>query len=1002
MKKNGTKILFILSALLCTYIVSAQVNVEKPALVLSAGEPAADWQSEAYPLGNGYMGTMIFGGVSSDVIQMNEHTIWSGGPGKNPSYNGGHSTNANLKTVLQNVRRSLQDKMTAFSATDFAYINAAGQVVSKDYAADKDTPLGNSIQSLKGNKSDFGSYQTLGNINIAYPDAIPPTVISHISNTQPTNSGEDIQNLFDGNHQSKWFGNKNFGGVPCYIAWEYDRNKTADSYSLVSGGDVPDRDLKSWRLYGSNTSMTDDLVLLDTRTNETFTGRNQERDFTFQNAASSVTYKYYRLIIDAIRGSEPPQLSEIVLNNSVESSAVTYTNYKRTLDIDNAIATVNYTENGVDFSREYFMSYPKNIMAMRLKASAGGKLNRVCWISTPQPHVNITAEGNVITMTGNPSDHTAANKLIFAQQIKIIPVKGTVSTDGNRIVVENADEIVMLMSAATNYVQCMDDSFNYFSTQNTSEIVNTVAARIAAASLMSYQALKDEHIQDYKNLYDRMALAFGEISIPGKTTRELLAGMKNSTNTTEENRYLEMLYYQFGRYLLIASSRPNSLPANLQGVWADKLQNPWDSDYHTNINLQMNYWLAQQTNLAECHIPMIEYAQSLVPRGTVTAQRYYCKPNDAAVQVRGWVIHHENNIWGNTAPGEYYEGFHFPAAAAWVCQDIWEYYQFTGDKQFLEDNYQILLNASLFWVDNLWTDERDGSLVANPSYSPEHGAYSLGASCDQAIIWELFDFTIKASDVLNKNSAELEEVKTAKSHLAGPQIGLNGQFMEWKDEVTKDITGDGNHRHTNHLFWMHPGSQIVAGKSVQDSLYIEAMKVTLNTRQDKSTGWSMAWKLNHWARLRDANRAHNLLKWALNYVDINNSADGSEGGVFSNLFDVHPAFAFQIDGNFGVTAGMTEMLVQSQGGYIELLPSLPDAWSEGAFKGIKARGNFEIDAQWNSSKLDKVEITSNSGNDCVLKYVGIANYTIPATATIIDDNTISFQTEIGQTYEIVK
>jgi hypothetical protein len=843
----------------------------------------------------------------------------------------------------------------------------------------------------------------LGNINIAYPDAIPPTVINFISDTQSTNSGEDIQNIFDGNNQSKWFGNKNFGGVPCYIAWEYDRDKTTDSYSLVSGGDVPNRDPKSWRLYGSNTSMNDDLILLDTRTDEIFASRNQERSFTFQNTASPVTYKYYRLIIDAIAGSEPPQLSEIILNNSGESSAVTYTNYKRTLNIDSAIATVNYTEDAVEFSREYFMSYPKNVMAMRLTASEGGKLNRVFWISTPQPHINITAQDGVITMTGNPSDHTATNKLIFAQQLKIIPVNGTISTDGNRIVVNDADEIIMLMSVATNYVQCMDNSFNYFSTQNTSEIVDTVAARIEAASLIGYEALKAEHIQDYKNLYDRMAISFNENSVPDKTTRELLIGMKSGSNITEnEKRYLEMLYYQFGRYLLIASSRPNSLPANLQGVWADKLQNPWDADYHTNINLQMNYWLAQQTNLAECHIPMIQYVQSLVPRGTETAQRYYCKPDGSTTPVCGWVIHHENNIWGNTAPGEYYQGFHFPAAAAWVCQDIWEYYQFTNDKQFLEDNYEILLGAALFWVDNLWTDQRDGSLVANPSYSPEHGAYSLGASCDQAIIWELFDFVIKASTVLDKNSSEIEEVKTAKSRLAGPQIGLNGQFMEWKDEVTKDITGDGNHRHTNHLFWLHPGSQIVKGRNIQDSLYAEAMKVTLNTRNDKSTGWSMAWKVNFWARLHDANRAHNLLKWALNYVDVNNPADGGEGGVFSNLFDVHPTFAFQIDGNFGVTAGMTEMLVQSQGGYIELLPSLPDAWNIGAFKGIKARGNFEISAQWNSGELQTAEITSNSGNVCVLKYPNITNYVIPATATVIDNNTIQFDTEVVQTYEIKK
>jgi len=988
MKNFKIKILFAVSVMACGSVVSAQINVETPALRAVYDFAALDWESEATPIGNGYMGAMIFGGVAADVIQFNEHTLWSGGPGKNPEYNGGHSTSANIKTNLQNVRRELQDKMTEFSKKDFAYMNSAGTVVSKDYSPEN-AQLKNNINALMGNKTDFGSYQTLGNINIAYPDAIQSMVINYTSDAFSSNQNENIQNLFDGSNQSKWYADNGFKGLPCYVAWEYDSPKTVDSYSLVSGNDMPARDPKSWKLYGSNTSMTTGFTLLDTRTNQTFSNRHQLRTFIL---SGTVTCKYYKLEITEINSNppNPPQLSQIIVNNSSETPSTTYSNYSRTLDIDHAIATVSYTQNGVNFTREYLMTYPHNVMAIRLTANQTGKLTRTFWISTPQTKVDISAVDNVITMTGSPSDHTAANRLKFAQQLKIIPVNGTLTTDAitKRITVESADEIIVLMSAATNYVQCMDETFNYFLS---TDPLNAVEERINAASLISYETLKQEHIQDYQSLYDRMTLSLGDIPVPNKNTRQLLAGMKNNTNSAHENRYLEMLYYQFGRYLLIASSRPNSLPANLQGVWAQNLQNPWDADYHTNINLQMNYWLAEQTNLADCHLPMIEYVKSLVPRGKQTAQRYYCKQNGDAV--RGWVIHHENNIWGNTAPGNWYEGFYFPAAAAWVCQDIWEHFLFNSDRQFLDNYYPMLLDAALFWVDNLWKDERDGSLVANPSYSPEHGTYSIGASCDQAIVWELFDFVIKASDVLGKTSSELEEVKTAKSRLAGPQIGLAGQFMEWKDEIRMDITGDGQHRHVNHLFWLHPGSQIIAGRSAQDSLYVEAMKNTLNTRGDGGTGWSKAWKINFWARLHDGNRSHKLLNELL------------KESTLTNLFDTHPPF--QIDGNFGATAGMCEMLVQSQGDGIVLLPALPYSWDTGAFKGIKARGNFELSAQWNNGQLQTAEITSHSGNPCVLKYKGIGSYKIVEKgggSIPFDDSgdKISFETQIGKTYEIAR
>ncbi|MDR1683806.1 MAG: glycoside hydrolase N-terminal domain-containing protein [Candidatus Symbiothrix sp.] len=954
-------------------------------LKLQYNQPATIWESEALPIGNGHIGAMLFGGVANDMLQINEQSLWSGGPGKNTAYNGGHQlTPAIVHQNLQNLRNALQDKMNSFSENKRSSIDETGKIVSSNYESESAT-LKSYINNLMGNKNDFGSYQSLCNLNIAYPNAVEPEIVNITGDCDNPGGGEKFPMLFDGSANTKWFADQGFKGLPCYIAWQYDNNKTVAEYSLISGNDMPARDPKSWNLYGSNNGV--DYILIDKQENITFSGRNQTLTFKL---AQQYRYKYFKFEITAINvANTPPQLSEIILSGG-SANSVNYSGYKRELDIDHAIAKVSYSESDAYCEREYFISHPDNVLVVRLTGKAD-QLSRTVWLSTPQIKSTITAntDGGIV-FTGQPSDQQA-DGLKFAQYLKVIAQGGSITVSGQKLLVENADEIFIITSAATNYQQCQDNTFNYFSNINpldkAQEAVNLAAKR-------SYNELKERHISDYQSLYGRMSLHLdGAANTSDKPTESLLAGYKNGTNTTAENLYLEQLYYQFGRYLLISSSRSNGLPANLQGIWAEGLTPPWSADYHTNINLQMNYWLAEPTNLGDCHLPVIEYVKSLVPRGRVTAGHYYCKPDGSAV--RGWVIHHENNLWGNTAPGNWYEGFYFPAAAAWMCQDIWEHYQFTQDKTFLENNYPILLDAALFWVDNLWRDTRDGTLVANPSYSPEHGPYSLGASCDQAIIAELFDMTLKAYRIVYSDKiadpAEITEIRNAKSRLAGPQIGLNGQFMEWKDETTMDITGDGGHRHVNHLFWLHPGTQIVAGRSAQENLYAEAMKKTLNTRGDGGTGWSKAWKINFWARLRDGNHSHKLLEELL------------KESTLSNLFDTHPPF--QIDGNFGATAGMTEMMVQSHGDGIELLPALPDAWTTGSFNGIKARGNFELQAGWSDKTLNVLKITSLSGNTCRLKYPGISNYSVtPASGsvsiTIIDENTLSFETVQDGIYEV--
>lgn len=831
---------------------------QQPSLKATYNKPAKVWESEALPIGNGYMGAMIFGGVEVDVIQTNEHTLWSGGPGEDPSYNGGHlGTPETNKSYLHKTRVLLQQKMNDFTANHSAYIDADGKLITHNYEGDGNgTELRNLIDKLAGTKEHFGSFQTLSNIIV---EVVNPAT------------------------------------------------------------------------------------------------------------------------------SEPA-----------------YSDYTRTLDIDNAIHRVTYKEGGITFKREYFMSYPDNIMVMRLTSdSKKGKISRMISLESLHTDKVIRASDNTITLTGYPTptsgdkrvgDHWK-NGLKYAQQLLVKHTGGKITVvDGKKLKIEEAKEIIVLMSAATNYVQCMDDSYHYFSGE---EPLDKVKATLKKAANKKYTALLATHEKDYHSLYDRMKLNLGNLTeMPVVTTDSLLKGMDAHTNSGSENQYLEMLYFQFGRYLLISSSREGSLPANLQGVWGERLSNPWNSDYHTNINVQMNYWPTQPTNLSRCHLPMVEYVKSLVPRGKYTAQQYYCKPDGG--NVRGWVTHHENNIWGNTAPAKKDTPHHFPAGAIWMCQDIWEYYQFNLDKDFLEAYYDVMLQAALFWVDNLWTDERDGTLVANPSHSPEHGEFSLGCSTSQAMIAEMFDMMIKASKVLGKDKEpEIAEIETAMNKLSGPKIGLGGQLMEWKDEVTKDVTGDGGHRHTNHLFWLHPGSQIVIGRSEEDDKYANAMKVTLNTRGDEGTGWSKAWKLNFWARLHDGNRSHALLRSAMKLT----VPQGRFGGVYTNLFDAHPPF--QIDGNFGCTAGIAEMLMQSQGGYIELLPALPDAWKNGAFKGMKARGNFEVDVIWKDGQITSIEILSNAGAECMFKYPDAKSLKVSgAKVRVLADDRIAFDTVKGKRYTI--
>ena len=829
----------------CADVVSAGIKEgDKPVLRLCYDEPASDWESEALPIGNGNIGAMVFGGVDTEKIQINESSIWSGGPGANSNYDGGDNnySKEQVHDALTKVRESLQDMVTEFSENNAAYMNGSN-VVAGDYKdLLNDSQFASNLDKLKGEKDSFGSYQTFGN-----------------------------------------------------------------------------------------------LMIKD-------------------------------------RVSAP------------------YSDYMRTSDIDRAVETVSYTQDGVEYLREYFANNPSNVIVCKFTADKKGMLSKDISIESEQSRkqVSVDAEEGTITMEGRPSDQSEEG-LKFAGYLKVLADGGQISKGNDTTLsVNGADSIIIIMSVGTNYKSDATTGYDYF---EEGAPIDKVSGLVNAAVDKGYDELYREHVSDYSELFDRCVINIGAMQVPDKMTDELVKDY-GKNNSAEEDRYLETLFFQYGRYLLISSSRENSrLPANLQGIWAQGLSPAWSSDYHTNINLQMNYWLAEQTNLAECHTVVIDYINDMVEKGKETAKKYYCKQDGS--DVRGWVIHHENNIWGNTSPSNYTTAFYFPAAAAWQCQDIWEAYQFNSDISVLEKYYDTMLEAALFWVDNLWVDERDGTLVANPSYSPEHGWYSIGCTSDQAIIWELFDEVEKASEILGKsNDSEVLEVKAAKEKLYMPKADtLGGQYREWKDETNLEVTNYDNHRHQNQLYVLHPGTYVIAGRSAEDDALMDAARITLEKRGDGGTGWSKAWKINMWARLRDGDRALKLLGEQLS------------GSTLNNLFDTHPPF--QIDGNFGATSGVAEMLLQSQGDYIEPLAALPWDWNDGSYSGLKARGNFDVSASWSGGTADDITIVSNSGNKCSVRYGGVSAYNVvnittgqKVTPEIIDADTISFATQAGNTYII--
>jgi len=905
----------------------AALQVQAQQLKLWYNQPAIKW-TEALPVGNGRLGAMIFGGVEKDRVQFNEETLWTGGP---RNYN-----RPGAAKYLDSIRQLL-----------FAGKQKEAEAMAEAHFMGMRSNEGSKAAWVAAMKAGKG---ITGNPSLEkYDDAAWKTM--------PVPSYEGWEAVgFEGMDGAAWFRTsfelpQNWQGKNLVL----DLNRIRDhDFTYINGRLVGSMESTEPRRYtiskeylhpGTNSlailvlNYTDKGGIAGYKDTSRHIGLYPEGSSETEKLSLNGNWKYFT------QNDEPPATPRYQADYQpfgdcwLTFQHGTIGNYRRELDISKAIASTSYSAGDTVYTREYIASQPNQAIVIHIRSNKKRAISFEASLGSPHKHASVkTLDDHTIVL----SLQVRNGALKGESRMRVELINGSVTVRDNKLIITGADEATLYIAVGTNYKNYKDISAN--------------PAAVCEAAFKSitgkkYQQVKEAHIQEYQRYFNTLSVDFGT-----SDNEKLPSDQRIERFAQSQDPAFAALYLQYGRYLLIASSRPGTRPANLQGIWNDLLSPPWGSKYTTNINAEMNYWPAELLHLSPMHEPLFDMIDELAASGKETAKMHY--------NARGWVLHHNTDLWRGTAPINAANHGIWVTGGAWLCHHLWEHYLFTQDKNFLQTRaYPVMKQAALFFVDFLVKDPATGWLISTPSNSPEQGGLVAGPAMDHQIIRDLFKNVINASEVLNIDKDFRLLLQEKYKQIAPNQVGRYGQLQEWLQDV--DDTAN-KHRHVSHLWGQYPGSEINWEETPD---LMKAARQSLIYRGDAATGWSLGWKINFWARFKDGDHAFKLIQMLL-------SPAKNGAGSYPNLFDAHPPF--QIDGNFGGAAGIGEMLLQSHTKYIDLLPALPAALPDGTIKGICARGGFVLDISWKKGQLQQVSVQSKAGRPLLLRY-GTKTVTINTT-----------------------